>query len=138
MIAYEGLMKNLKDPGRDRSRPIRLPNWLGRIRQGPNGKSRTASTGKGSRPSSLTPEVDDRRAVFSLEDLNPKDVADWDAKYSVLDRDHALEPHYKVEVQFRKNTPFLGRQASWSPGGEWCVVAGSGNAVHMLRRWNRD
>ncbi|KAF4125298.1 polycomb protein EED [Geosmithia morbida] len=133
---YGNIMNALRSPSRDMTKPIRLPSWIGRIRPRVNSKPRGASVGKGSRASSQTPEVEDRRNVYDIADLDPKDVADWNAKYGVMDRDHALEPHYKVEVKFKKNTPFLGRQASWSPGGEWCTVAGSGNAVHMLKRWS--
>jgi len=129
--AYDDVMGKLRDPDRDKSKPVRLPNWLGRLRPGVNSKSRMTSASRGSQGGSQTPEVDDRRNVYDIEDLNPKDVAEWDSKYKARDRDHALEPHRKIDV----GTKFIGRQPSWSPGGEWCVVAGSGNKVHMLRRW---
>lgn len=134
---FDDIMSDLNDPERSKARPVRLPNWLGRLRSNPVSKSRTTSVSKGSQAQSQTPEVEDKRAVYDIADLNTKDVADWEAKYGLIDRDHALEPHHKVEVHFKKLTPFLGRQAAWSPGGEWCVVAGSGNVVHMLRRWRR-
>ena len=135
---FNDMMSELRNPDRNKEKSIRLPNWLGRLKSNPNGKSRTVSVSKGSQASSQTPELEDRRAIYDIADLNPRDIADWNAKYGLLDRDHALEPHYKAEVHFKKLTPFLGRQAAWSPGGEWCVVAGSGNVVHMLRRWKRD
>lgn len=134
--AYEKIMADLKDPNRDRNRGVRIPQWFGRLRSGANSKSRTTSVGKGSQAGS-TPEVEDKRLVYDIADLNPKDVKEWEAKYHVKDRDSALEPHHKIEVQFRKRTPFLGRQAAWSPAGDWCVVAGSGNVVHVLRRWTK-
>ncbi len=134
--AYDSIMKDLKDPNRSKLKPVRLPKWLGRLRAATtNSKSRTTSVGKGTQSASQTPEVEDRRNIYDIGDLSAKDLADWDAKYSMLDRNHALEPHHKIEVQFKKRVPFLGRQAAWSPGGEWCIVAGSGNVVHMLRRW---
>lgn len=135
MRAYGILMDTLKSPSRDKSQPVRLPHWLGRVRARASSKGRAASGSKGPRSSSQTPEVEDRRTMYDIGDVDPKDLADWDAKYGALGRDHALEPHCKVEVRFKKNTPFLGRQASWSRGGDWCIVAGSGNAVHMLKRW---
>lgn len=132
--AYDDVVGTLRDPDRDRSKPVRLPHWLGRLRPGVNSKSRMTSVSRGSQ-GSQTPEVEDRRDVYDIADLNPKDVAEWDSKYKASDRDHALEPHHKIEVRSKGRIPFLGRQAAWSPGGEWCAVAGSGNVVHMLRRW---
>lgn len=135
--AYDDVMSALRDPDRDRIKPVRLPNWLGRLKPVGNDKSRMGSVGRGSQAGSQTPEVEDRRNVYDIGDLNPKDVAEWDSKYNVRSRDHALEPHHKIEVRSKARIPFLGRQAAWSPGGEWCIVAGSGNVVHMLRRWGK-
>ena len=91
------------------------------------------------------------RAGYDFEVVDttddPRLLAEWDSMYVVSDRDHALEAHNRIEVSVKDTegprksklwaAPFVGRQATWSPGGEWCVVAGSLNVVFVLRRWGR-
>ncbi|CAI6095476.1 unnamed protein product [Clonostachys chloroleuca] len=152
--AYNDLMARINDPNRSKNEPVRLPKWLGRLRAPNNGKP--VSSGKGSQRGSQTPEIDSNRIVYDISDINPRNITDWQARYSVTDRDHALEPHSRTEVDIRGGDfnsgkgqkggprryrvvkdPLVGRQASWSPGGEWCVVVGSQNMILVLRRWKK-
>ena len=137
-------MEQLQDVHRDRDKPVDLPKWLSRTRTNGAGKSKAAANGKTTQPTAQ-PHTEDSRVVKDLQTLDPKVVAEWDSMYAVRDRDHALEAHTKTEVNVKDHdgpkrsrqwaAPFVGRQATWSPGGEWCVVAGSLNVVFILRRW---
>lgn len=43
-----------------------------------------------------------------------------------------LKAHHEEVVP---GLAFCGRQMGWSPGGEWCVVVGSGGVFAVLGRW---
>jgi polycomb protein EED len=140
--AYGDILKTLKD----QSSPVRLPRWLGRLGVPSTARSQGLGSRLGSMESSQTPEIDSTRNITSLDEVNPKVLSDWNSMYSDRDGSLSLEPHHKID-QFRAPTKkpgrkaakaeIVGRQVAWSPGGEWCVVAGSSNLVQVLRRWNR-
>ncbi|KAI5466563.1 WD40-repeat-containing domain protein [Mariannaea sp. PMI_226] len=68
----------------------------------------------------------DEPKEFSAETLQS-----WADKYSLDNPHKALHPH-KIEPS---TANFVGRQAAWSPGGEWCVVVGSDNQAMVFQRW---
>lgn len=144
---YGETMERLQDPNRDRDKSVRLPKWLSRPKTNGPGKSKATSNGRFAQATAQAAQNDDNRTVHGISDLDPKIVAEWDSMYAVRNRDYALEAHNKTEVNVKDNegpkrsrqwaAPFVGRQATWSPGGEWCVVAGSLNVVFVLRRWGK-
>lgn len=141
--AYNIFMTNLHDPLRDRRKRIQVPRWLLKHNQGNgNGKALCASSSKAvsdisSRSSQVTTDENVKEYVYDQSGLDPKLLQSWKSMYAVQDRDHPLEPHRKQETKMKGGRPFVGRQATWSPGGEWCVVAGSLNLAIVLRRWSK-
>ncbi|KAG9256428.1 WD40-repeat-containing domain protein [Emericellopsis atlantica] len=89
------------------------------------------------RPDTGNPATD-TAASYSCDEFREA----WDDKYTMVDGQHALEPHVTINVPRSRSASnklepdFFGRQISWSPNGEWCVVSGSLNRVLMLRRWH--
>lgn len=53
-------------------------------------------------------------------------------RYGLGDAERELGAHKEDVV---KGFNFTGRQAAWSPGGEWCVVVGSAGVVAVFGRW---
>lgn len=150
--AYADTMDDLQEPCRDKDKPVSLPRWLSRPRINGPGRAK-ATAGKVAQSATAqagtagTQSFSNGRSVHSVKDLDPKLVAEWDSMYAIRDRDHALEAHHRIEVSVKDNegprrsklwaAPFVGRDVTWSPDGEWCVVAGSLNVVFVLRRWGR-
>ncbi|XWW95019.1 hypothetical protein V2A60_002969 [Cordyceps javanica] len=159
LAIYHDVMAALNDPSRDRTRPTPLPTWLkpiiprqradmfGRIKSGKEKKrggaasasvstrqSSTASSrggggaggAQGLSGTSVGPGEETMTPEFSAETLES-----WAAKYSMED------PHEPVKAHRTESSAatFVGRQAAWSPGGEWCVVVGSSNTTLVLQRW---
>lgn len=145
---YGDVMSRLQDPALDTEKGVALPPWLSRPPRtsGPGGKPKGTGVGVGGGGGRVA-QGENRTVAHSLKDLDPKLVAEWDSMYGIRDRDHALEAHHRIEVSVKDTdgprrsrlwaAPFVGRQATWSPGGEWCVVAGSLNVVFVLRRWGK-
>ncbi|KAM3511672.1 hypothetical protein MY11210_004689 [Beauveria gryllotalpidicola] len=152
LSVYHDVMLALHDPRRDRTRPrAPMPTWLkaiiprqradmfGRIKgvkekrgvAAPNGtrqSSVSSSRGGGGAPESASSAggAEETAPEFSAETLES-----WAAKYSMED------PHEPVKAHRTESSTatFVGRQAAWSPGGEWCVVVGSSNTTLVLQRW---
>ncbi|KND86862.1 Polycomb protein esc [Tolypocladium ophioglossoides CBS 100239] len=144
LTVYRDFMATLRDPRRDKGK-VQLPGWLkpmiprqradavGRIRtlgsdresmaSGQTGQTRqTGQAGK----TGQTGQTDGNG--FSAETLES-----WASRYSIEDPQEPLRAH-KTESS---SANFVGRQAAWSPGGEWCVVVGSSNTTLVLQRWAR-
>ncbi|KAF4982083.1 hypothetical protein FZEAL_2235 [Fusarium zealandicum] len=131
LTAYRDFMETVKDPNRDKSKPLPHPTWLRPVtrRQKPDGnKSRhggadkdtpVGSQGNGAKPT-------DEMSAYNAETLEA-----WASRYSQEDPHEPLKAH-KTESS---SANFVGRQAAWSPGGEWCVVVGSSNTALILQRW---
>ncbi|KAL1892195.1 hypothetical protein Sste5346_007151 [Sporothrix stenoceras] len=109
------------------------------------GASIAAGAANGGTPSASTPvpttttnttgaTPKGRSAVgYSMSDLyNKETLDDWDSKYNANDP-HVLVKAHKAETT--KGLSAVGRQAAWSPEGEWCVVVGSNSRVMILQRW---
>ncbi|KAH8719045.1 Polycomb protein esc [Beauveria bassiana] len=156
LSVYHDVMLALHDPGRDRTQPrAPLPTWLkaiiprqradmfGRIkgvkekravtapnsaRQSSVSSSRGGGGGGGGAPASVSSAggAEETTPEFSAETLES-----WASKYSMED------PHEPVKAHRTESSAatFVGRQAAWSPGGEWCVVVGSSNTTLILQRW---
>lgn len=141
LTIYHDVMQTMRDPQRDRSQPMPLPSWLkpiiprqradlsGRVRRG-RGRSSSMSTRqsstssrRGTGPAAGEPE--------SAQEFSPETLESWAAKYSMEDPHEPLKAH-RAESSAAN---FVGRQAAWSPGGEWCVVVGSSNTTLVLQRW---
>lgn len=107
----------------------RRPSWLRVIQhrqKDAGGKGRQSLADKDSPAPGPTGDEGKKREEFSAETLES-----WADKYSMDNPHKALQPH-KIEFSAAN---FVGRQAAWSPGGEWCVVVGSDNQAILFQRW---
>lgn len=126
-------MKALRDPHRDKSKALPLPPWLKpvvpRQRADPSGKMRNNGLDKDPTSSGHWAHTNQ----FSGSEFTAETLESWAARYSMEDSHEPLR-HHKLESS---SANFVGRQAAWSPGGEWCVVVGSSNTTLVLQRWSK-
>ncbi|KAL7926349.1 WD40 repeat-like protein [Trichoderma austrokoningii] len=112
----------------DKSKPTQLPSWqkpvIPRAKADPSSKPRATDSDQ-----DLSTPVDINQT--DSHEFSPETLESWATKYSMNDAHEPLR-HHKIESS---TTNFVGRQASWSPGGEWCVVVGSSNTALLLQRW---
>ena len=135
LTVYRDFMTALRDPRHDK-RKAQPPSWLKpmipRQRADAMGRIRTLGSDKESMSSGQTAQTAQTAQAegngFSLETLES-----WASRYSMEDSQEPLRAH-KTESS---SANFVGRQAAWSPGGEWCVVVGSSNTTLVLQRWAR-
>lgn len=127
LTVYRDVMAKVRDPYRDRSKAVQLPSWLKPVipRQRADAMGRFRALGS-DRDSIASSQVDST-------DLSTETLESWASRYSMEDPQEPLRAH-KTESS---STNFVGRQAAWSPGGEWCVVVGSSNTALVLQRWPR-
>lgn len=112
----------------DKSKPLQLPSWQKPVI--PRAKADTSS-----KPRATDSEQDPSTPVYinqlDSHEFSSETLESWATKYSMEDAHEPLR-HHKIESS---SANFVGRQASWSPGGEWCVVVGSSNTALLLQRW---
>lgn len=148
--AYKDFMKALNDPDRDRSVPLRPASWLkpvvhrhkndalAKSRQGGSDSPKSTQsfqspqTGQTVQPTHVA-QTDSVKMMRETGEFNAETLESWASKYSMEDPHEPLRAH-KTESS---SANFVGRQAAWSPGGEWCVVVGSSNTTLILQRWNK-
>ncbi|PNY23968.1 Polycomb protein esc [Tolypocladium capitatum] len=127
LTEYRDFMAMLRDPRRDKGK-VQTPGWLKpmipRQRADAIGRIRMLGSDRESVASGQTGKTDG--SGFSAETLES-----WASRYSMEDPQEPLRAH-KTESS---SANFVGRQAAWSPGGEWCVVVGSSNTTLVLQRW---
>ncbi|KAF4952384.1 hypothetical protein FGADI_6816 [Fusarium gaditjirri] len=132
LVAYREFMEVLKDPNRDRSKPVPHPSWMRLVKGRPpktdSNKGRNGGADKDI-PSAF--RADAIRLSEEIGDYNAETLETWASRYSQEDPHEPLKAH-KTESS---SANFVGRQAAWSPGGEWCVVVGSSNQALILQRW---
>lgn len=130
LSAYRDIMGALREPRGDRSTAVQLPGWLKSVmprqRGDGAGRSRKEGSDRDSMASGQTGPVD-------VTDFNLETLESWASRYNMEDPQEPLRAH-KTESS---SANFVGRQAAWSPGGEWCVVVGSSNTTLVLQRWAR-
>lgn len=131
LAAYQDVMLALRDPARDRARPVALPSWLKPVipRQRVTKLARTTSSS--SSRGGAGAGANGANGAEPGHELSQETLASWAAKYSMED------PHEPIKAHRAESSAanFVGRQAAWSPGGEWCVVVGSSNTTLVLQRW---
>ncbi|KAF9770408.1 hypothetical protein IL306_012062 [Fusarium sp. DS 682] len=132
LLAYREFMEVLKDPNRDRSKPLPHPGWMRPVKGRPpktdSNKGRAGGADKDT-PSAF--RADAVRLSEEIGDYNADTLETWASRYSQEDPHEPLKAH-KTESS---SANFVGRQAAWSPGGEWCIVVGSSNQALILQRW---
>ncbi|KFA61553.1 hypothetical protein S40285_04003 [Stachybotrys chlorohalonatus IBT 40285] len=137
LTTYRDVMERLGDPNRDKSKPIRLPSWLKSVvaRQKPDtaGRVRGSQNDRDSLSTLRLGSVDSIKAKDDIKEYSADTLEAWASKYSMEDPHGPLKAH-KTESS---SASFVGRQAAWSPGGEWCVVVGSSNTTLVLQRWSK-
>lgn len=111
-----------------KSKGAMAPSWLKpftpRQRADAMGRFKGVGSDRDSLASGQTGQTE--TSEYSLETLES-----WASRYSMEDPHEPLRAH-KTESS---SANFVGRQAAWSPGGGWCVVVGSSNAMLILQRW---
>ncbi|KAH7327883.1 WD40-repeat-containing domain protein [Stachybotrys elegans] len=132
LTTYRDVLLAHEDHDHDKSQPQRLPLWLKAGRQ----KGDTKARGKGSagdRESQSSMQIDTSKGKDKddIGSYNAETLESWASKYSMEDPHDPLRAH-KTESS---TANFVGRQAAWSPGGEWCVIVGSSNTALILQRW---
>jgi polycomb protein EED len=138
LTAYRELMESLRDPERkDKGKLPRLPGWLKpvipRQRADAANRVRGSATDKDSPSSNRTSFIESSKPNEELADYSPETLESWSSRYNMEDPHEPLRAH-KTESS---SANFVGRQAAWSPGGEWCVVVGSSNTTLVLQRWSK-
>lgn len=131
LIAYREFMEALKDPNRNRSKPLPHPNWMRPVKGRPKTDSNKGRHGGGDKDAPSAFRADAIRLSEEIGDYNAETLETWASRYSQDDPHEPLKAH-KTESS---SANFVGRQAAWSPGGEWCVVVGSSNQALILQRW---
>lgn len=127
LTVYRDTVAALRDPRRDKSKAVQIPGWLKPVapRQRADAGARFRTLGS------------DRESMASGQadggDFSPEALESWASRYSMEDPQKPLWAH-KMESS---SANFVGRQAAWSPGGEWCVVVGSSNTTLVLQRWDK-
>lgn len=128
LMVYRDIMTAQKDPRRDKTKSIQLPSWLKpvipRQRADAMGRFRNMGSDRDSLASGQT-------GMTESSDFSADTLESWASRYSTEDAHEALRAH-RTESS---SANFVGRQAAWSPGGEWCVVVGSSNTTLVLQRW---
>lgn len=129
LTVYQEFMEVFNDPNRDRSKPLPHPSWMRPVarRQKTDAKSRSAIE----KDPWLTNHADRKKAAEGPGEYNAETLETWASRYSQEDPTESLKAH-KTESS---SANVVGRQAAWSPGGEWCVVVGSSNTALILQRW---
>jgi polycomb protein EED len=155
---YSKYMNALKDPDVDKS-SLRLPSWLkpvirrpkadtfSRVRGfGTDRESRASAQVAQTRQSGQFAQTDSAPQSPALhptqregstkpkeegQELSSETLESWASRYSTQNPQEPLRAH-RTESS---TANFVGRQAAWSPGGEWCVVVGSDNMTLILQRW---
>ncbi|KAK7423774.1 hypothetical protein QQZ08_008929 [Neonectria magnoliae] len=132
LTMYDDFMKGLRNHAPGTRIPNR-PSWLRplhhRSKNDAAAKSRHSVVGKESPALSQADEVS--KGKDDIKEFNAETLESWAAKYSLEDAHEPLRAH-KTESS---SANFVGRQATWSPGGEWCVIVGSSNTALILQRW---
>ena len=124
LTVYHEVMAGLQG----KSKAVVPPTWLKpftpRQRADAMGRFKNVGSDRDSLASGQTGHTE--VSEYSQETLDS-----WAYRYSLEDPHESLKAH-KTESS---SANFVGRQAAWSPGGEWCVVVGSSNTILVLQRW---
>lgn len=128
LTVYRDVMAARLDPHRYRSKPVQHPSWLKPVipRQRVDAAGRVKGVGSDRESPASGQTCAPETGEFSAETLES-----WASRYSMEDPHEPLRAH-RTESS---SANFVGRQAAWSPGGEWCVVVGSSNTTLVLQRW---
>lgn len=130
LTVYREVMAAQNDARRDKSKPVQVPSWLKpvipRQRADATGRIKSVASDRDSLTSGQTGHTE-------TTDYSTETWDSWESRYSMEDPHDALRAH-RTESS---SANFVGRQAAWSPGGEWCVVVGSSNTTLVLQRWAR-
>jgi polycomb protein EED len=134
ITGYHEYTRALLNPDADAEPP--RPSWLAPIvhRGRGDGKPRTEPTVRERKAAEKSQLTDSELIPALTQRFSKETLQSWDGKYNPGDPHTPLHAH-KTEII--GISTFVGRQAAWSPGGEWCVVVGSINIVLVLQRWPR-
>lgn len=135
LTVYRDWVEAMRNPKRDTKQQVPRPSWLKPViprNREPLVRPRDASRAK-------EPEQNNQMEGNSKEndefaEFNAQTRESWTSRYSLEDPHAPLKAH-KTEASAAN---FIGRQAAWSPGGEWCVIVGSKNTALMLQRWEKS
>ncbi|KAM5348489.1 hypothetical protein ACJ41O_008313 [Fusarium nematophilum] len=131
LIAYREFMDALRDPGRDKSKPLPHPTWMRPVTRRQKTDGNKSRHGNADKDALLASQPETPKLTEEIGEYNAETLETWASRYSQEDPHEPLKAH-KTESS---SANFVGRQAAWSPGGEWCIVVGSANFALILQRW---
>lgn len=134
LTVYREVMAAQSDPGQDKSRPVHVSSWLKPVisRQKIDTTGRLKNFGSDRDSLSLaSAHSQSQTGHIETTGYSSETLISWASRYSMEDPYSPLRAH-RIESS---SANFVGRQAAWSPGGEWCVVVGSSNTSLVLQRW---
>ncbi|QLI65982.1 Polycomb protein eed [Metarhizium brunneum] len=124
LTVYHEVMAGLQGKSKAAVTPSWLKPFTPRQRADAMGRFKGVGSDRDSLASGQTGQTE-------ASEYSPETLESWASRYSTEDPHEPLRAH-KTESS---STNFVGRQAAWSPGGEWCVVVGSSNTMLILQRW---
>ncbi|KAF4446487.1 hypothetical protein F53441_9891 [Fusarium austroafricanum] len=130
LLAYREFMEALKES----KTKLPHPSWMRpvKVKNRPKTDSNKGRHGGADKDAPSAFRADAIRLSEKIGgDYNADTLEFWACRYSQEDPHEPLKAH-KTESS---SANFVGRQAAWSPGGEWCVVVGSSNQALILQRW---
>jgi polycomb protein EED len=124
LSAYHEVISDLQTKSKTAVTPSWLKPFTPRQRSDAMGRFKAVGSDRDSLASGQTGHTE-------ASEYTPETLESWASRYSMEDPHEPLRAH-KTESS---SANFVGRQAAWSPGGEWCVVVGSSNTMLVLQRW---
>ena len=127
LTAYKRFIQDATDPERDWSKPLARPSWLR--------KWKDEGTREIEKPDG-DPSLKSKHLAILQSEFNARTLDWWESCYNMHNPSCRLKPHKQESITPSRNV--MGRKVAWSPGGQWCVMVGSGNSATLLRRWKTD
>lgn len=123
-----------RDPRQSEEEEVKRPSWLAPIihRSRSTAKDKAEPTVRERKAQERTTPTDAERIDALRNAYNKETLQSWDGKYNSGDPRAGLKAHKAETIGV---STFVGRQAAWSPNGEWCVIVGSINLILVLQRW---
>lgn len=137
LTAYRQFMGALEEAKQtEKGAHPQRPGWL-QVKKG-----KKEAVGKGTAISQVRAQEKESNASASPDPdaaagqpYSQKTLREWAEMYDISSDARPLLPHRTVQATSSTDSTFVGRQVAWSPGGEWCVVVGSGNRAVVCHRW---
>lgn len=134
LTGYQEYINQIRDPDRDPDSRVKRPGWLAPVHH--RAKKVDAKFGSVYAAAAVMRPVGHHDPFdiekYLLQEQTPETVESWQSKYDTSNPFKLIKPHRSDTFGGPR---FVGRQAAWSPGGEWCVIVGSQNTAVIMQRW---